>query len=176
MTDTNVNVDKIEGVLAPSRRNMGGPQSAAALEICRGVTRLLAALSVASISELALPNGRRADVMGLCADGSLWIVEIKSSLEDFRADNKWPEYRDFSDRLFFAVRPDFPTEILPEDAGLIVADRYAGEIIRPAPELRLPASRRKVMTLKYARAAASRLATTLDPSLAVNAALSAADA
>ena len=175
MTDTNVNVDKIEGVLAPARRNMGGPQSATALEICRGVTRLLASLNISCVSELGLPNGRRADIMGLCVDGSIWIVEIKSSIEDFRADNKWPDYRDFSDRLFFAVRPDFPANILPEEAGLIVADRYAGEIIRPAPELRLPAPRRKVMTLRYARAAASRLAITLDPSLAVNAALLAAE-
>jgi hypothetical protein len=175
MTEPDVSVDKVDSVLAPTRRNMGGPQSPAALEICRGVTRLLAALNISCVAELGLPNGRRADVMGLCDDGSLWIVEIKSSIEDFRADSKWPDYRDYSDRLFFAVRPGFPTEILPEDAGLIIADRYAGEIIRPAPEFRLPAPRRKVMTLKYARAAAARLALTLDPSLAVNAALSAAD-
>src|SRR5262245_10702299 len=113
MTTTNENVDKTSSALQPSPRNMGGPQSPAALEICRGVTRLLAAHNVACVSELCLPNGRRADVMGLCVDGSLWIVEIKSSIEDFRADHKWPDYRDFSDRLFFAVRPGFPVEILP---------------------------------------------------------------
>ncbi len=131
------------------------------------------------MSELGLPSGRRADIMGpLLTTAGIWIIEIKSSIEDFRADNKWPGslLEIFSDRLFFAVRPDFPAEIMPEEAGLIVADRYAGEIIRPAPELRLPAPRRKVMTLRYARAAASRLAICLDPSLAVNAALLAAEA
>lgn len=171
MTTTNENVDNTPAMSVGSARSMGGPQSPAALEICRGVTRLFAAHNVACVSELSLPNGRRADIMGLCADGSLWIVEIKSSIEDFRADHKWPEYRDYSDRLFFAVRPGFPVEILPEDAGLVIADRYGGEIVRPAPELRLPAARRKAMTLTFARAAAARLAVTLDPSLALASAL-----
>ena len=93
------------------------------------------------------------------------IIEIKSSIEDFRVDQKWPEYRDYSDRLFFAVRPDFPVDILPADTGLILADRYGGEIVRPAPELRLAAARRKIMTLRFGRAAAARLAIALDPSL-----------
>ena len=79
------------------------------------------------------------------------------------ADQKWPEYRDFSDRLFFAVRPDFPVDVLPADAGLVLADRYGGEILRDAPALRLPPARRKAMTLRFARAAAARLSYTLDP-------------
>jgi hypothetical protein len=90
-------------------------------------------------------------------------VEIKSSLEDFRSDLKWPEYREFCDRLFFAVAPSFPREVLPEDAGLIVADRYGGEILRPGPEHRLAGARRKAMTLRLVRTAALRLQGVIDP-------------
>jgi hypothetical protein len=155
-----------EGVDGASVPVFGAPpQSAVAFEVCRGVVRLLTAHSLTSVAELPLPKGRRADVVALTDKGEIWIVEIKSSLEDFRTDQKWPEYRDFSDRLFFAVRPGFPVEILPEDAGLILADRYGGEIVRLAPELRLAGARRKSMTLRFARAAAARLSVALDPSL-----------
>lgn len=140
-----------------------GRQSVAALEIQRGVIRLLARYGLASITELPLANGRRADVVGLSPNGEIWIVEIKSSIEDFRTDSKWPEYRDFSDRLFFAVSPSFPTEILPEDAGLLLADRYGGELVRAAPETKLSAARRKAMTLSFARTAAFRLSRIADP-------------
>jgi hypothetical protein len=92
-------------------------------------------------------------------------VEVKSSIEDFRVDHKWPEYRDFSDALFFAVAPDFPVDILPADTGLILADRYGGEIVRAAPETRLAPARRKSMTLRFARAAALALQTLSDPTL-----------
>jgi hypothetical protein len=141
------------------------PRDAVTREVCRGVGRLMRALGFASLNELPLPNGRRADVVGLSASGDIWIVEVKSSIEDLRADHKWPEYRDFSDALFFAVAPDFPVEILPADTGLILADRYGGEIVRPAPELRLAPARRKSMTLRFARAAALTLQTVSDPNL-----------
>jgi hypothetical protein len=134
-------------------------------EVCRGVGRLLRALSFAVINELPLPNGRRADVVGLSPSGDIWIVEVKSCLEDLRVDAKWPEYRDFSDALFFAVAPDFPQGVLPADTGLILADRYGAEIVRQAPETRLPAARRKAMTLRFARAAAFTLQVLVDPSL-----------
>jgi hypothetical protein len=134
-------------------------------EVCRGVGRLMRALGFASLNELSLPNGRRADVVGLSVSGDIWIVEVKSSVEDFRVDNKWPEYRDFSDALFFAVAPGFPVDILPADTGLILADRYGGEIVRPAPEMRLAAARRKSMTLRFARAAALTLQTVADPTI-----------
>jgi len=132
-------------------------------EVCRGVGRLMRALGFASLNELPLPNGRRADVVGLSVSGDIWIVEVKSSVEDFRVDHKWPEYRDFSDALFFAVAPDFPVDILPADTGLILADRFGGEIVRPAPELRLAPARRKSMTLRFARAAALTLQSVDDP-------------
>ena len=134
-------------------------------EVCRGVGRLLRALGHASLNELPLPNGRRADVVGLSAAGDIWIVEVKSSVEDLRVDHKWPEYRDFSDALFFAVAPAFPLDLIPADTGLILADRYGAEIVRPAPEHRLAPARRKSMTLRFARAAALTLQAVADPGL-----------
>jgi hypothetical protein len=134
-------------------------------EVCRGAGRLLRAHGYACLNELPLPNGRRADVIGLSRSGNIWIVEVKSGVEDFRVDIKWPEYRDFCDALFFAVAPDFPVDILPADTGLILADRYGGEIVRAAPEHRLAPARRKAMTLRIARAAALTLQSHLDPTL-----------
>lgn len=140
-----------------------GRQSPAAFDICRGVGRLLKAHGLAAVSEVALANGRRADVTGVSESGEIWIVEIKSSIEDFRTDQKWPEYREFCDRLFFAVGPWFPSEILPADTGLIIADRYGGELLRTAPEHKLTGARRKAMTLRMLRAAAWRLQGAIDP-------------
>lgn len=140
-----------------------GRQSPAAFEICRGVARVLKAHGLAAVGEVTLASGRRADLIGLSAQGEVWIVEIKSSIQDFRSDQKWREYRDFCDRLLFGVAPTFPSEILPSDTGLIIADRYGGELLRPAPEHRLAAPRRKAVTLCVARAAANRLQAVLDP-------------
>jgi len=176
MTGLEDGVDNAVNRMPIPQTLLGGPQSVAAREICRGVVRVLAAHGLTAIAELPLPNGRRADVVGLGTDGMLWIVEIKSCLEDFRSDHKWPEYREFSDRLFFAVAPEFPREILPDDAGLIIADRYGGEILRPAPEIRLPAPKRKAMTLRLARASTSRLSVLLDPTLPAAVGLGIADA
>ncbi len=138
-------------------------QSEKAAEICRGVMRVLAQHSLTGLIEVTLANGRRADIMALTDKGALWIVEIKSSVTDFQVDQKWPEYRDYCDALFFAVATDFPQEILPEDTGLIIADRFGGEILRPAPEHRLAPARRKALTLHYARLAAARLSSAFDP-------------
>jgi len=140
-----------------------GRQSPAAFAICRGVARLLKAYGLAAVTEVPLANGRRADVAGVADSGEIWIVEIKSSLEDFRSDLKWPEYREFCDRLFFAVASTFPREVLPADTGLMVADRYGGEILRPAPEHKLAGARRKAMTLRLVRTAALRLQGVIDP-------------
>src|SRR5262245_27296284 len=137
--------------------------SPTACNICRGVARLLKAHGLTALNEVVLANGRRADVAGLSADGEIWIVEIKSCLDDFRVDQKWQDYREFCDRLFFAVAPDFPRQVLPVETGLIIADRYGGEVVRAAPEHRLAGARRKAMTLKLARTAASRLQGLIDP-------------
>ncbi|HXW19939.1 MAG TPA: MmcB family DNA repair protein, partial [Roseiarcus sp.] len=94
-----------------------------ACDIARGVGRLFSAHALAFLGEVVLANGRRVDIVGLSGGGSIWIVEIKSCLLDYRSDHKWRQYRDFCDRLFFAVAPGFPRQALPEDAGLIIADR-----------------------------------------------------
>jgi hypothetical protein len=140
-------------------------QSPGAFEIYRGLARLLCAHGMAPIAEVALANGRRADVVAVAGSGEIWIAEIKSSIEDFRADHKWPEYRAFCDRLFFAVAPAFPREILPADTGLIVADRYGGEIVRGAAEHRLSGARRKAVMLRAVHTAAVRLQATVDPEI-----------
>jgi hypothetical protein len=143
-----------------------GRQSARAREISRGACRALALQGFRAIAELTLADGRRADLAAIDEAGNIWIVEVKSSLEDFRADAKWPDYRLWCDRLLFAVAPDFPREVLPEDTGLILADRYGGEIVREAPEHRLAPARRKAVTLRLARVAAGRLMTLADPAAA----------
>ena len=138
-------------------------QSEKAAEICRGVMRVLAQHGMTGLIEVTLPNGRRADIMALSASGAISIIEIKSSVTDFQVDQKWPDYREYCDALFFAVATDFPQDILPAETGLIVADRFGGELIRQAPEHRLAPARRKAVTLHYARVAAARLAIAFDP-------------
>ena len=134
------------------------PEITAAL--ARGVTRLLWDHGLASLLEVPLANGRRADVMGLTARGDLWIVETKSCVEDFTVDLKWPDYRDYCDLFYFAVTDAFPQELIPEDVGLIVADQFGGAIVRDAPLQPLAGARRKAVTLLVARLAAQRLAVT----------------
>lgn len=138
-------------------------QSEQAAAIQRGTCRLLQTLGHSVVTELPLATGRRADVMCLGRSGEIWIVEIKSSLADFQADAKWPEYRGHCDRFYFAVMSDFPHEVLPEETGLIFADRFGAELVREAPEHKLAGGRRKAVTLRFARAAASRLHATVDP-------------
>jgi hypothetical protein len=140
-----------------------GRQSATALAVARGTQRLLVALGHSCVCELPLASGRRADLVALRHDGEIWIIEIKSSLEDFRVDQKWPHYRLHCDRLYFATAAHVPPEIFPADAGLIVADAYGGEMLREAPEHRLHAATRRSMMLCFARAAARRLQALNDP-------------
>jgi hypothetical protein len=102
------------------------------------------------------PNGRRADLMALSARGELTIVEVKSSLEDFRTDGKWPEYAPFCDRFYFAVAPEFPRHVLPQEPGLIVADAFGGAVLNEPPAFPLAPARRKALTLSFARLAAWR--------------------
>jgi hypothetical protein len=138
-------------------------QSETALAIARGTARLLRSLGFSCISELPLPSGRRADLVALNARGDIWIVEIKSSLEDLRADHKWQDYRAHCDRLFFAFTQDLPCEIFPAETGLIVADAYGAHMYCEAPEHRLPAPTRKLMTVTFAMVAAQRINRLADP-------------
>jgi hypothetical protein len=140
-----------------------GRQSETALAISRGTQRLLRSLGFCCVSELPLASGRRADLVALGGNGEIWIVEIKSSVADFRADNKWMDYRLHCDRLFFATTVEVPCEIFPPDTGLIVADAFGAEIHCEAPEHRLHASTRKSMLLSFAHAAALRLQSLIDP-------------
>jgi hypothetical protein len=134
-----------------------GRQSERAMLVRRGVQRLMSDRRIALLPEVSLASGRRADLIGLTGGGELLIVEIKTSLQDFRVDRKWPEYRLHCDRLYFATHPGVPAEIFPEDCGLIVTDGYAAEMLREAPEHRLAPARRKAVTLVFARLAADRL-------------------
>ena len=134
-----------------------GRQSERAMLVRRGVQRLLVELGAAVIPEVSLASGRRADLVALTRKGDIWIIEIKSSIEDFRVDRKWPEYRLFSDRLFFATHPGVPADIFPEDAGFMLSDGYGAEILRDAPEHRMTAHTRKALMLRIARAGAARL-------------------
>ena len=140
-----------------------GRQSQTALAIARGTARYLHALGYCVVSELPLPSGRRADLVALGGDGEIVIIEIKSSVADFRADQKWMDYRLHCDRLFFATIVDVPCEIFPPDTGLIVADAFGASIVYEAPEHRIAAATRKSMMLRFAHAAALRLQALHDP-------------
>ena len=156
MTD---DIDLETGLVLPP----DGRQSQTALMIARGTRRLLSQMGLVSVPELSLASNRRADLVALGDDGTLWIVEIKSSVEDFRVDRKWPEYRDYCDHFFFAIPDSVPQSLIPEDTGLILADSYGAAILRDAPEHKLAASRRKAMLVRLARATASRLHRLSDP-------------
>jgi hypothetical protein len=131
--------------------------------LARGVCRALEQLAYTSLVEFPLADGRRADILALGKSGELVIVEIKSSVADFRADRKWTAYRDFSDRLYFAVPNDFPRALIPEECGLIVADRFGAALLRDGSRTPLNPGRRRALTLRFARIAAARLRRYLDP-------------
>jgi hypothetical protein len=131
--------------------------------LARGVCRALDQLGYASLMEFPLANGRRTDVLALGRRGDLIAVEIKSSVADFRADQKWPSYREFADRLYFAVASGFPITLIPEDCGIMVADAFGGSVLREGQTTTLTAGRRRAVTLRFARTAAARLRRSLDP-------------
>ena len=136
---------------------------AGAAAICRGVCRRLAEQGYATLTEVTLATGRRVDVMALDRRGEILVVEIKSSVADFRADHKWQDYLEFCDRFAFAVGPDFPRELLPEDVGLLIADAYDAHELRAPVTTALPAARRKHLLLRFAHVASARLQRRDDP-------------
>lgn len=153
----------MSALIKPVALPVDGRQSQAALAVARGTARLLHAHGFCVVSELPLPSGRRADLTAVSASGEVWIVEIKSSVADFRADQKWQDYRAHCDRLYFATSQDVPCEIFPPDTGLIVADAFGAAFYCEAPEHKLAAATRKSMLLLIARAAAMRLQSLIDP-------------
>lgn len=134
--------------------------------VCRGVSRHLRERGCAIVKEMTFANGRRGDIVALWPNGELWVVEVKSGVLDYRVDGKWPDYRDYCDGFLFAVAPEFPQEILPDDVGLIVADGYGGALLRDPPRHPLAPARRKMLTIAVARLAAARLAQIEDPEAA----------
>ena len=138
---------------------------ATAARILRGATRLLEGLGYAALPEYTLGNGRRADILAVDGAGQVTIVEIKSSRADFAADRKWRDYLEFCDRFYFAVEPDFPFVLLPEDVGLIVADAHGGSIRREGAAQSINGNRRRSLILGVALTASRRLARLADPDL-----------
>lgn len=134
--------------------------------LARGVVRRLARLGFACVEEFVPAPGLRVDVMALGPRGELWVVECKSSRADFAADRKWRGYLGWCDRFFWAVGPDFPADLLPEETGLIRADSFDAEIVQTGPEAKLAPARRRALTLAFARGAALRLAVLRDPAIA----------
>jgi hypothetical protein len=139
------------------------PSLGAAALLARGVGRALGQLGCVSLHEFSLASGRRADVIALGRGGEVAIIEIKSSIADFRADRKWPEYWEYCDRLYFAVAADFPRELIPAECGLIIADPFGAAILREAELRPLNAARRRAVTLRFAFAGAQRLRRLTDP-------------
>ena len=133
--------------------------------LARGVCRHLSALGFVSVEELVPAPGLRVDVMALGPKGEVWIVECKSSRADFLSDTKWQGYLEWCDRYFWAVDEAFPTDLLPDQTGLIIADAYDGEVLRMGPETKLAPARRKVMVQKFATHAARRLHVLRDPAM-----------
>ncbi|HEU5482088.1 MAG TPA: MmcB family DNA repair protein [Sphingomicrobium sp.] len=141
-----------------------------AADVARGVTRLFCRQDLFAICEVPLPNGRRADMMAICAKGSLTIVEIKVAKADLVGDGKWTDYLHFCDRFYWAVTPQLSAILederyLPQEAGLIVADRYDAALVREAAHRPLAPARRKAELLRFARRAARRLSEQFDPTL-----------
>ena len=153
----------LENDSAPPVTASISPPDTLAAQLTRGSARLFAELGHSCLAEFRLRNGRRADLIAVAPDGRFSIVEVKSSLADFRADQKWQDYLPYCDRFYFCVAVDFPQDVLPEEAGLIIADAYGGAMIREPAATPMHASRRRALTLRYAHTAGRRLMQLVDP-------------
>ncbi len=137
--------------------------------VARGIMRLFARNDIWCISEMPLRGGRRADLMGIDPKGRVVIVEIKVSRADLLGDGKWPDYLDHCDRFYWGLAPELDRACLegedfkPDSCGIIVADGYDAEILRPAPSHPLAAARRKVEVERLARTAMRRMQVATDP-------------
>jgi hypothetical protein len=150
----------------PAGPESGESDRRLAEELALGLCRAFAEAGQGALTEFTLANGRRADLMAIDGKGRVTIVEIKSSRQDFQADQKWRDYLEFCDSFFFAVAAEFPIELLPPDVGVIVADRYGAHWLRPsAPLPPLAAARRKALLLRFAMLASGRLLHRIDPPL-----------
>lgn len=139
----------------------GYPERTAAIRLAAG--RLCLAAGWSALHEVSLPNGRRADLLALRPDGGFVCIEVKSGLRDFLTDAKWPEYLHYADALYFAVDGDFPADMLPAEAGLIVAHDGVADLLRLAPEQALAPARRRALLHRFAHLAALRVTMLTDP-------------
>ncbi len=146
-----------------SLADLAPPPALRTLRICRAATRFCALRGWAPVPEMPLPNGRRADILALLPDGDFAVVEVKSCARDFLADCKWPDYREYCDRLYFAVDLDFPEHLLPPDSGLLVTAGMEADLRREAAPHPLAPARRRALLHRYAVVAAGRLAALSDP-------------
>jgi len=143
---------------------VGAEPLTGAKAVSRGVARMFSRHDITVLSEVSLRNRRRADLMGIDSKGQIVIVEIKVARGDLLGDNKWTEYLDYCDRFYWAIPTDFDAspldrpDFLPERSGLIIADAYDAEIVRPAATHPLAAARRKTEIQRLARRAMGRLA------------------
>lgn len=154
-----------QAVVTTAGPPVADPEIRLAIALARGISRTLADQGYGTLVEFSLNNGRRADVIGLDGAGRFVIVEIKTSEADFRADRKWPEYREHCDRFYFAVPIGFPQAILPPECGLMVADAYAAAVIREFDEIPMNGSRRRAQVLRFGLVASERLQRLADPRL-----------
>ena len=144
--------------------NGAGADEPVARAVARGTSRLIARMGWTPLPEFPLASGRRADLLALSNDSRVLLVEIKSSAADFRSDRKWTEYLEWCDLFAFAVAADFPMELLPPDAGLIVADAFDAALRRDfQPQTLLAPARRKALVLRFAKLAGQRLHKIADP-------------
>lgn len=139
-----------------------GRQSDTALEIQRGIIAAMGEAGITFLTEFTLSTGRRADLIGLDRNGQIILIEVKSSVADFNADQKWPEYKAFCDRFYFASHPSVPQDIFPPEEGFILSDRHGCEILREGKPNKLAPATRKAITLKLARASIARLQKMVD--------------
>ncbi|MDP6405658.1 MAG: MmcB family DNA repair protein [Alphaproteobacteria bacterium] len=149
--------------MAQGKKNVEASGRLEARDLARGVCRAFLDMGYTPLIEFSLGNGRRVDVAAIDRRGKVAVAEVKASLADYRADGKWPEYLDHCDSFYFAVAADFPRAELPAEHGLMIADRFGADLARPAPQRQLNASRRRALTLRFARAAADRLHRFQDP-------------
>lgn len=154
-----MSVDQVETISAQAEAPILTPGQ----RLARGVCRHLLSHDFVTVEEMVPTPGFRVDVMALGPRGEVWVVECKSSRTDFVSDRKWQNYLDWCDRFFWAVDEAFPTELLPDGTGLIVADGFDAEVLRMGPEIRLAPARRKVVVQKFARHAALRWQAARDP-------------
>jgi hypothetical protein len=156
----------LELPFSPMRDNLSKKphrQSHKAAILTRGVVRLFKDLGCGCLTEFPLPNSRRVDIITLSTEGIFSIIEVKSSVQDFKSDSKWQFYLPYCDRFYFAVSENFPLEILPRNHGIIIADKFSASIEKETSERSIQGTRRRQQLKRFALIASERLQNITDP-------------